>query len=318
MCEVDFRSCLPPASRPTGVAGVYVISPGREGERAVGRQVSAKLPGSITMPISSAHDITSVIGEIPYRMALAGGWIDQPFVSMHNPTPPGSMVVVGLEPTFRFMDRSGMATSTREVARKLWNDVLPDLDPRELVRILYDAENQSKAAPSGSQDMAGLIIPGISRLDYDFACEGGCFPAHIETNNDPAIARWLEKVIHMLPIAPRPDHYSPLDEKNLDREWIRRLGQSGKDCYAAILAKDAPALGASMNECMRCWEAILPCTVRHPAISVDLKGILNHYQSRYAGAMYSGCGGGYLFVVSEEPVPGSLHVKVRRAVDSGQ
>jgi hypothetical protein len=162
--------------------------------------------------------------------------------------------------------------------------------------------------------MAGLIIPGISRLDYDYACEGGYFPAHIETSNDPTVLHWLEKVIHLLPIAPRPDRYSPLDEKNLDGEWIRRLGQSGKDCFAAILAKDAPALGASMNECMRCWEAILPGTVRHPAISVDLLGILNCYQSQYAGAMYSGCGGGYLYVVSEEPVPGALHVQVRRQI----
>ena len=264
------------------------------------------------MSIAPRHDITSVIGRIPYRMAFAGGWIDQPFVSMHNPTPPGSMVVVGIEPTFRCMDRSGMATSTREVARKLWGDALPDQDPLELVRILYNAENQGKAEPSGSQDMAGLIIPGISRLDYDYACESGYFPAHIETSNDPTVARWLEKVMHLLPIAPRPDHYSPLNEKNLDSEWIRRLGQSGKDCYAAILAMDAPALGASMNECMRCWEDILPGTVRHPAISVDLLGILNYYQSRYAGAMYSGCGGGYLYVVSEEPVPGALHVQVRR------
>jgi hypothetical protein len=264
------------------------------------------------MPIPSKHDITSVIGKIPYRMALAGGWIDQPFVSMHNPSPPGSMVVVGLEPTFRFMDRSGMATSTREVAGKLWNGVLPDEDPRKLVRTLYAAENQGKAAPSGSQDMVGLIIPGISRLDYDFACEGGYFPAHIETNNDPEIARWLEDVVHVLPIAPRPDDYSPLEEKNLDEEWIRRLGQSGKDCYAAVLAGDAAALGASMNECMRCWEAILPGTVRHPAISVDLVSILNYYQSQYCGAMYSGCGGGYLCVVSEQPVPGSFHVQVRK------
>jgi hypothetical protein len=265
------------------------------------------------MPNSSDRDITSVIGKIPYRMAFAGGWIDQPFVSMRNPTPPGSMVVVGIRPTFRCMDRSGMATSTREVARKLWNDVLPDRDPQELVRILYNAENQGKAAPSGSQDMAGLIIPGISRLDYDSDCEGGYFPAHIETNNDPAVAHWLEGVVHMLPVAPRPDRYSPLDEKNLDRDWIRRLGQSGKDCYAAILAKNATALGASMNECMSCWQAILPRTVRHPAISVDLAGILNYYQSRYAGAMYSGCGGGYLYVVSEEPVPGSFQVQVRLA-----
>ena len=263
------------------------------------------------MSITTHRDVSSVIGKIPYRMAFAGGWIDQPFISMHNPSPPGSMVVVGVEPTFRFMDRSGMATSTREVARKLWNGALPDGDPRELVRILYDAENQGKPEPSGSQDMAGLIIPGISRLDYDCDFDGGYFPAHIETHNDASVVQWLEKVIQLLPIAQRPLLYGPLDQKNLDPESIGRLGQSGKDCYAAIVAMDAHMLGASMNECMRCWEAILPGTVRHPTITVDLIGILKHYQSRYAGAMYSGCGGGYLYVVSEEPVPGAFHVQVR-------
>lgn len=257
--------------------------------------------------------ITSVIGRIPYRMAFAGGWIDQPFVSMHNPTPPGSMVVVGIQPTFRCMDRSGMATSTREVARKLWNGALPDGDPRALVRQLYNAENQGKAAPSGSQDMAGLIIPGINRLDYDADCEGGYFPAHIETCNDAGIAAWLEQVVQLVPIAPRPDNYSPLEPRNPDANWIQRLGQSGQDCYAAIVARDTRALGASMNECMRCWEAILPSTLRHPAITIDLVAILNYYQSRYPGAMYSGCGGGYLYVVAEEPVPGAFHVQVRRS-----
>jgi hypothetical protein len=29
--------------------------------------------------------------------------------------------------------------------------------------------------------------------------------------------------------------------------------------------------------------------------------------------MYSGCGGGYLFVLSEEPVPGAFHINVRIA-----
>ena len=68
-----------------------------------------------------------------------------------------------------------------------------------------------------------------------------------------------------------------------------------------------------MNECMKCWEAILPNTVQHAALTVDLKAILKHYQARYAGAMYSGCGGGYLFVISDEPVPGGIRVKVRFA-----
>jgi len=37
------------------------------------------------------------------------------------------------------------------------------------------------------------------------------------------------------------------------------------------------------------------------------------YQSRHAGAMYSGCGGGYLYVASEDEVPGSIKVTIRLA-----
>jgi hypothetical protein len=251
------------------------------------------------------------IGRIPYRMAFAGGWIDQPFLSRLNPHPPGSMVVVSLQPTVRFMEFSGMGTSTRKVALKLWGGALPERDPAALVRELYDEENQGKGEPSGSQDMAGIVYPGVSRLDYDFEYEGGYFPAHVESNHDPEVVHWLEKVIHMIPVAQRPQGYSPLGEKALDPEWIGRLGQSGQDCYAAILAMDTQALGASMNLCMTCWEKILPQTVRHPSLTVDLLGLLAHYQSRYAGAMYSGCGGGYLYVVSEEPVPGAFKVQVR-------
>jgi hypothetical protein len=260
-----------------------------------------------------ALEITDIIGKIPYRMAFAGGWIDQPFLSKHNPSPPGSMVVVALEPTCRFMERCGMGTSTRRVALDLWGETLPDRDPEELVRELYAAENARQEEPSGAQDMAGMIYPGISRLDFDYAYEGGYFPVHVESNNDPDVARWLEGVIHMVPIAQRPLRYNPLGEKNLDPEWIRRLGQSGKDCFDAIIARDAEGLGASMNECMRCWEAILPHTVRHPTITVDLMAFLGYYQFRYVGAMYSGSGGGYVYVVSEEEVPGSFRVKVKVA-----
>jgi len=258
-------------------------------------------------------DITDVIGKLPYRMALTGGWIDQPLLSKHNPTPPGSMVVVAIEPTCRFMERSGMGTSTRRIAAELWKDNLPNRNPATLVQELYETENKGKAEPSGSQDMIGLIYPGVNRLDYDIAHEGGLYPVHIESNNDSNVAHWLENVIYMVPIAQRPVGYNPLGEKNLDPEWIQQLGQTGKDCYTAIVATDLAALGISMNDCMQCWETILPHTVRHPEIHINLMEILAFYQSRYAGAMYSGCGGGYIYVVSDEPVPGGFQVKVRSA-----
>lgn len=264
------------------------------------------------------HAITDIFGRIPYRMAFAGGWIDQPFVSELNPAPPGSMVVVAIEPTVRFMDRCGMGTSTRRVAARMWGDALPDRDPAQLVRELYDAENSGRAEPSGSQDMAGLIYPGVSRLDYDATYEDGYFPCRVESCKDPRVARWLEQVIWMVPVAPRPEGYSPLGIRNLSPEWVGRLGQSGKDCYDAIVRRDALGLAASFNECMLCWETLLPQVVRHPTIAVDLVGLLRFYQARYLGAMYSGCGGGYLYVVSDEAVPGGFRVQVRTAARGGQ
>ncbi len=256
--------------------------------------------------------LSRVIGSVPNRFALAGGWIDQPFISQHNPRPPGSMVVVSLEPTFRVMDRAGCASGTRAVAMRLWKGRLPKRPPEVLVRELYTAENEGKAHPSGSQDMIGLVYPGISRLDYDASIHGGVFPAAIESLTDPRTARWLERVLHVLPIEPRPEGYDPLGEQNLDPTWIARLGKTGSECFEAIRRRDLEGLGNSLNECMICWERLLPQVVRHPLLKVDLKAILKAYQREFPGAMYSGCGGGYLFVVSENPVPGAFRVSIRR------
>jgi hypothetical protein len=64
---------------------------------------------------------------------------------------------------------------------------------------------------------------------------------------------------------------------------------------------------------MKCWERLLPHVVRHPLLREELPALLRAYQRQYAGAMYSGCGGGYLIVVSDEPVPGAFQIHVRDA-----
>jgi hypothetical protein len=159
--------------------------------------------------------------------------------------------------------------------------------------------------------MIGLIYPGISRLDYDYRVDGGVFPTQITSITNQRIARWLESVLHVLPVEPRPEGYSPLGEKHLDPHWIARLGRTGKDCFKAIRQMNLKALGMAFNQCMVCWENILPHTVRHPALKVDLKAVLHAYQREYPGAMFSGCGGGYLFVVSNKPVPGTFRIQIR-------
>jgi hypothetical protein len=255
--------------------------------------------------------VARLLGSIPNRLQLAGGWIDQPFVSRLNPKPPGSMVVVQIEPNFRPMCRSGIASSTRMVAMELWKGKLPNRPKEELVRELYHAENTYKSEPSGSQDMIGLVYPGINRLDYDIAHDGGVFPVHVESCTSVRVARWLERVLHLIPVEPRPEGYNPLVEKKFDPKWVAKLGRSGKDAFDAIVATDARALGRAMNLGLKCWDVLLPQSMRHEVMKVDLMELAAAYQHQYLGAAYSGPGGGYLIVVSEEPVPGSFKVNVR-------
>jgi hypothetical protein len=267
------------------------------------------------MPITSKRatqsPLTKLLGPIPNRLQLGGGWIDQPFLSRINPKPPGSMVVVQIEPNFRPMCRSGIASSTRMVAREIWGDKLPDRPKEQLVRELYHAENTYKAEPSGSQDMIGIIYPGINRLDYDFRHESGVFPIHIENCSSVRVARWLEKVLHLIPVEPRPEGYNPLVEKRFDPKWVAKLGRTGQRIYDAILKMDAPALGKAVNQGLECWDVLLPQSMRHPVMKVDIMALAAAYQAQYLGACYSGPGGGYLIVISEKPVPGSFSVTIR-------
>jgi GDP-D-mannose 3',5'-epimerase len=99
--------------------------------------------------LSVRDSIASIIGSIPHRMALAGGWIDQPFISALNPDPPGSMVVVGLEPDRWFMDRCGIASGTRKVALAYGAAACRTGRRAELVRELYRAENEGARSPPG-------------------------------------------------------------------------------------------------------------------------------------------------------------------------
>jgi len=56
--------------------------------------------------------------KLPYRMALADGWMDQPIVSTLNLRPPGSMAVVGQIFFIRFMDQAGMRPENRNCASR--------------------------------------------------------------------------------------------------------------------------------------------------------------------------------------------------------
>ena len=237
----------------------------------------------------------------PYRLCLAGGWIDQPWVSKIYP---GSVVVAQIWPTMDFNGRSGLATSSRDFGIKIWGDRYPDGNPLENAKILFGAENPPGTQyVAGSQDHLGLLLPGINELKYN----GEYWPYKIQSSVDKDTCDWLSDVIHLVPLKPRPDGYDPLKELHLEKPFIRDLGDAGERCWESILKKDISGLGKAMSDTLISWKKILPLTVPDDI----MKDMETNYFTNYPGAITSGCGGGYVIVVSEKEVPGAVKIRIR-------
>ena len=133
---------------------------------------------------------------LPYRMELAGGWLDQPYVSQHYP---GPVVTLSIEPTLEFNERSGMAGSTRRHMREIWGEKIPPGDYEQLAKILFRYDNPpGTEIISGSQDSIGLVFPGLAYAYYD----GDYWPKRIEHRLDEPLLPFLENAI--VPGAARP------------------------------------------------------------------------------------------------------------------
>jgi cytidyltransferase-like protein len=238
--------------------------------------------------------------QFPYRICIAGGWMDQPWVSEIYP---GSVVVVQIWPTIEFNGRAGMATSSRKVALELWQGKIPEGDPISNAKLLFGAENPPGSKyVSGSQDQIGLLVPGINRLYY----EGKYWPSDIKNCLDPSICNWLSEVLNLVPLDPRPSGYNPIAVKHLEREYVKELGDSGNKCWDSIIKKDINGLGIAMTRSFLAWKKILPNTVPDHIMNEMTK-----YISNYPGAITSGSGGGYAVVASEKKIKGAIRIKVK-------
>lgn len=238
----------------------------------------------------------------PYRVSLAGGWIDQPWVSKYCF---GSMVVASLEATHEYEERSGLASSTRKKIAEIWGERLPSGSPEKLARILFANENPPGTKyVSGSQDSIGLTYPGISKLFYD----GSYWPSEIESTLDPDVLDWFERVVHLVSFGPRPPGFDPLSKVKVQRDLVKKLGEAGKLCWKSILNCDVKGLGQSLKDTLRCYWGMFPASVDDAILAR-----MTEYDDSYGYLLAGAGGGGYLMVISDQPVPNSLDIKVRRS-----
>ena len=262
--------------------------------------VSKRLPQT-NLP---ARSTTSLRKEcrIPYRLDLAGGWLDQPYVSQHGA---GAVLTISLEPVIEFNERSGMASSSRRRAIELWQTDLPEGDREKLAKVLFAFENPPGTKVfAGSQDSIGIVYPGLNRLDY---C-GQYWPEKITSVTDQKILNWIEQHLFLIPLGQREANFDVLKGKQITAPNVRALAVAADGCWHAIQEMNLPEFGRQMRASFEAQVSLFP-----QMTNAAVKKMIRHHAKESLGWKLSGAGGGgYLVLVSQQPVPGAIRLAIRR------
>lgn len=249
---------------------------------------------------------TNVKSHLPYRIDIAGTWIDQPYVSQYGA---GWALTVSIEPTVEFMERGGMSTSTRNAAKKIWPYELPNYNEEMLARLLFCFENdpENKGHVSGAQDAIGICMSGLTRHYYD----GRYWPDRIESCHDEEILTWLEDHIVLVPMFPRRPGCSVVEGKDITPEKVRALTEAADRCWNAIMNRDLDAFATAFRDSFNAQVAMFPAMMQ-PGVAEWIDRIRD---KALAWKMLGAGGGGHLALVlpdnatfTEEMIP----VKIRR------
>ncbi len=240
---------------------------------------------------------------IPYRIDLAGGWMDQPYVSKYHP---GPVLTISVEPDYEFNDRSGMSTSTRNKAIEIWQTDIPHGDPEKLAKTLFCFENPpGKKEISGSQDALGIVLPGLNKLDYD----DDYWPHTITSVHDEDVLRWIENHIYLVALSPRRNSYNVLNNTNITRTKVKALADAADNCWNAILDMNIRAFGDTFRNSFEAQIAMFPNMV-----DKEILENLEEHKGDAIGWKLSGAGGGgYFIFVAEHPEKArGIKIRIRR------
>lgn len=241
---------------------------------------------------------------IPYRIDLAGTWIDQPYVSEHGA---GWALTISIEPTIEFMERGGMSTSTRNAARKIWPYELPSYNEEMMARLLFCFENdpEREGHISGAQDAIGICMSGLNRHYYD----NHYWPLRIEHCQDESILSWLEEHLCLVEMFPRPQGYSVVKGKDINPKKVAKLTEAADRCWEAIQAKNLTKFAEAFQDSFNAQVSMFPSMMNE-----EVENYIEVWRDKaLAWKMTGAGGGGYLCLVVDKLPEGAIPIKIRRS-----
>ena len=270
-------------------------------ERGIEYVVLKRVPEDGLTERSTTSIRNTVKSQLPYRLDLAGTWIDQPYVSKFSP---GWALTISLEPTIEFVERCGMSTSTRNAARKIWPYQLPNYNSEMLAKLLFCFENEPNKNEhvSGAQDAIGICMPGLCRHYYN----NNYWPEKIESCLDEDVLCWLEEHLCMMLMFPRRPGTTVVENSHLCEENVKELADAASRCWDAIMRKDLQGFAASFKASFEAQIKLFP-----GMMAEGVAEEIEKYKDKVlAWKMPGAGGGGYLAMVCEKPLEGSIRIKI--------
>lgn len=253
------------------------------------------------LPARSTTDLRE-INTIPFRIDLAGGWLDQPFVSLFAS---GPVITISIEPHHDFNSRSGMASSTRNIAIELWQNQLPESNSEKTAKILFAYENPpGKTEIAGSQDAIGIVYAGFNKSYY----EAQYWPSSIETELNEEVLNFIESHLYLISLGPRKSDYQVLADTRINKFHANALAQAANDLWDAAIRMDLASFGNAMSRSFEAQVAMFPLMVDEEILSV-----IEKYKNQSYGYKISGAGGGgYLIICSDKKIDDAIQIQIRR------
>jgi galactokinase/mevalonate kinase-like predicted kinase len=187
----------------------------------------------------------------------------------------------------------------------LWQTDLPEGEREKLAKMLFAFENPPGTKIfAGSQDSIGIVYPGLNRLDY----RGQYWPEKITSVADQNILQWIERHLFLIPLGQRVAGFDVLQGKTITAPKVRALAAAADGCWRAIQEMNLPEFGQQMRASFEAQVSLFPQMTNDV-----VKTMIRRYAKKSLGWKLSGAGGGgYLVLVSDQPVAGAIRLTIRR------
>ena len=122
------------------------------------------------------------------------------------------------------------------------------------------------------------------------------------------ILDWLEKHIYLVLLWPRSKDLDLLNETRINKFNVKKLAQAADISWAGIKEKNLKLFAQGLLDSFNAQTTMFPSMIKN-----RVNEVIEKYKTQAIAWKLAGAGGGgYLLLVSDQPIKDAMRIKIRR------